>query len=160
MVLNVNSKTFVMHVAIWEQEKMPINFKKQVQIGALLFDKASIEILVEYSDYSNIFLAENAAKLLKNTGMNKHAIKLEKGKQPPFRPIYNLGSIELEILKTYIEANLANSFIWLFKSPARAFILFNWKPDGSLCLSIDYQSLNNITIKNRYLLFLIDKLLD
>ena len=60
-------------------------FKKQAQIGALLFDKALIEVPAEYSNYSNVFLVENAAKLLENTGMNEHIIKLEEDKQPLFK---------------------------------------------------------------------------
>ena len=40
-----------------------------------------------------------------------HAIELEKGKQPSFGLIYSLRPVELEILKTYIKTNLANSFI-------------------------------------------------
>ena len=35
---------------------------------------------MEYSDYNNVFLAENTAKLPENTGMNEHAIKLEEAK--------------------------------------------------------------------------------
>ena len=27
--LNIDNKTFMMHMAIWEQEKMPVHFKKQ-----------------------------------------------------------------------------------------------------------------------------------
>ena len=46
---------------------------------------------------------ENLAELLENTEMNEHAIKLEKGKQPLFDPIYSLGSVELETLKIYIK---------------------------------------------------------
>ena len=68
-------------------------------------------------------------KLLENTKINKHAIELEKSKQLLFKPIYSLGSIELKTLKTYIKINLANGFIWPFKSLARASILFNIKPD-------------------------------
>ena len=51
--------------------------------------------------------------------MNEHAIKLEKDKQLLFGPIYSLGPVELETLKTYIKTNLANGFIQPFKSPAR-----------------------------------------
>ena len=80
MALNVNSKTFLMYMAIEEQKKIPMHFKKQVQVKALLFDEAFTEILAEYSDYSNVFSVENAAELLKNTEMNKHAIKLENNK--------------------------------------------------------------------------------
>ena len=42
--------------------------------------------------------------------MNEHVIELEEGKQPPFGPIYRLGPVELETLKTYIKTNLANGF--------------------------------------------------
>ena len=92
--------------------------------------------------------------------MNKHAIKLEESKQPPFGPIYNLSSVELETLKTYIKTNLANGFIRPSKSSAGAPILFDRKPNRSLRLCVDYWSLNNITIKNRYPLPLIGESLD
>ena len=91
--------------------------------------------------------------------MNKHAIKLEEGKQPLFGPIYSLDLVELEILKTYIKTNLANSFIRPSKSFAGAPILFDRKPDGSFHLYIDYRGLNNITIMNRYPLPSIGKFL-
>ena len=90
--------------------------------------------------------------------MNNYAIKLEKGKQLLFGPIYSLGSVELETLKTYIKANLANGFIRPFKSPAKALIFFDQKPDKSFRLYMDYEGLNNISIKNQYLLSLINKL--
>ena len=145
---DVNSKTFVVHMAIREREEILMHSKRQVQVGALLFDKASTEVPAEYSNYNNVFSAENAAELLENTGMNKHTIELEEGKQPPFDPIYSLGPVELEILKTYIETNLANDFIQPSKSLAGAPIFFDRKPDRSLRLCVDYRGFNNITIKN------------
>ena len=39
-------------------------------------------------------------------------------------------------------------------------MLFDWKPDGNLCLCVDYRGFNNITIKNRYPLPLIGESLD
>ena len=99
-------------------------------------------------------------ELPENTEMNEHAIKLEEGKQLPFELIYSLSSVDIETLKIYIEISLANSFIRLYKSPAGASILFDQKPDRSLCLYVDYWGFNNITIKNQYPLPLIDKLLD
>ena len=59
---------------------MPVHFKKQAQVEALLFDKALTKVSVEYFNYSDVFSAENTAKLLENTTINKHAIKLEKDK--------------------------------------------------------------------------------
>ena len=102
-------------MAIQEGEEMPIYSERQAQIeaqvGALLFNEAPTEILIEYSDYSNVFSVEYATELPKNTRINKHAIKLKEGKQPLFEPIYSLGQVELEILKIYIKTNLANGFI-------------------------------------------------
>ncbi len=63
--------------------------------------------------------------------------------------------MELEILKIYIKTHLETGFIQAFKSPANAPILFDKKLDSSFHLCIDYQSLNNLTIKNKYLLPLI-----
>ena len=100
--LNIDSKMFKVHVAIWERKKMLMYSKKQAQVGVLLFDKAFTKISAEYSDYSNVFSAEKTAKLPENIGMNEHAIKLEKNRQPPFGSIYSLGLVELKTLKTYI----------------------------------------------------------
>ena len=158
--LDVNSKTFMVHVAIREQEEMPVHSERQAQVGALLFDKAPTEIPAEYSNYSDIFLAENAAELPENTGINEHTIELEEGKQPSFGPIYSLEPVELETLKTYIKTNLANGFIWPSKYPAEAPILFDKKLDRSFRLCVDYWGLNNITIKNQYPLPLIGESLD
>ena len=157
MALDADSETFVMHVAIWKQKEMPVHLEKQAQVRVLLFNKAPIEVLEEYSDYRNVFLAENAAELPENIGMNEHAIKLEEGKQSPFELIYSLGPIELETLKTYIKINLTNGLICTSKYSAGAFILFNKKLDGSLRLCVDYCSLNNIIIKIQYPLPLIEK---
>ena len=143
---------------------MLMYFKRQsqikVQVVALLFNKAPTEVSAEYSNYSNVFSAEYAVELPENTGINDHAIKLEEDKQPSFEPIYSLGLVELETLKTCIRTNLANGFIRPSKSLARASILFNRKPDRSLRFCVDYWGLNNLTIKNRYLLPLIGESLD
>ncbi len=80
--------------------------------------------------------------------------------QPPYGLIYSLMSVELEILKAYIENNLANSFIRPFKSHDGAAILFDKKLDSSLRLCVDYRGLNNLTIKNRYFLPLVKESLD
>ena len=147
-------------MAMNPDRKAQIEAQSGAQVGALLFDEAPTEVPAEYSDYSDVFSAENAAELPENTGMNEHAIKLEEGKQPLFGPIYSLGPVELETLKTYIKTNLANGFIRPSKSPAGAPILFDKKPDGSLRLCVDYWGLNNITIKNQYPLPLIGESLN
>ena len=76
-----------------------------------MIDEALTIILIKYSNYSNIFLVKYTIEFLEYTKINNHAIKLKKGKQLPFRSIYNLELVELKILKTYIKINIANSFI-------------------------------------------------
>ena len=63
-------------------------------------------------------------------------------------------------MKTYIKTHLKTGFIWPSKFLAGVLILFDKKSDSSLCLCINYQGLNNLTIKNQYLLPLINKSLD
>ena len=68
--------------------------------------------------------------------------------------------VEREILKIYIKTHLKTRLIKPSKSPAGICILFDKKLDGNLHLYIDYQGLNNFTIKNRYLLPLIGESLN
>ena len=89
------------------------------------------------------------------TVVNKHAIELEKGKQPPYGRIQSLGLVELKTFNTYIKTILANSFIKDLKLPLNALILFERKSDGSLYLCVNYWGPNNLTIKNCYPLPLI-----
>ena len=137
---------------------MTIPPAQEAQIASLLAEEVTIP--AEYLDFADFFSKVSAEMLPQRTGINEHAIKLESGKQPPYGPIYSLGPVELKTLKTYIETNLANGFIQSSKSPADNPILFVCKPNGSLRLYVDYRGLNNLTIKNRYPLLLIDKSLD
>ena len=68
--------------------------------------------------------------------------------------------MKLETLKAYIETHLKTGFIRPSKFPTRVPIVFDKKPNSFLRLYINYQGLNNLTIKNRYLLPLICKFLD
>ncbi len=92
--------------------------------------------------------------------MNEYAVKLINGKQPSYGPIYTLIPIELETLKTYIETYLKTRFMRPSKSPTDAPILFDKKLNSNLRLCVKYQGLNNLTIKNWYLLLLIVEVLD
>ncbi len=123
-------------------------------------DEAPTKVPSEYADFADIFSPKLATELLKHTEINDHAIEFVDDWQPPYGPIYSLGPVELETLKAYIKNNLANDFIRPSKSPAGAPILFDKKPDSSLRLCVDYQGLNNLTIKNRYPLPLVGESFD
>ena len=70
-----------------------------------------VRILDKYSDFADVFSEAKTLVLPERTKPNEHAIDLEDSKQPPYRPIYSLGPVEFETLKTYIETHLKTGFI-------------------------------------------------
>ncbi|SPC67775.1 related to Gag-pol polyprotein [Ustilago sp. UG-2017b] len=127
---------------------------------ALAYDTGLSDIIPpEYHQYLDVFSRVRADKLPPHRTYDHH-IPLEEGKSPPFRPIYSLSEHELKTLRGYLEENLAKGFVSPSDSPAASPILFVKKKDGSLRLCVDYRGLNQITIRNRYPLPLIDELLD
>ena len=159
VAMNADNKTFVVHVAaLAEPTTMPIHLSHQAQVDVLMSEETGIPN--EYSNFSDVFSSDSTVELLEHNGINDHPINLLDNKQPPYGPIYSLGPVKLETLKTYIKTNLASSFIRPPKFPTVALILFVRKKDGSLCLCIDYQGLNNLMIKNYYPLPLIGESLN
>ena len=110
-------------------------------------------------EFQDVFSKESAKKLppLK---AGDHAIELMEGKDPPYGPIYNLSTKELEELRSYLDNALENGHIQHSVSPAGAPILFVPKKDGGLRLCVDYRGLNKVTTKNRHPLPLITETLD
>lgn len=101
---------------------MIIHPARKAQIALLLVE----EIIVpdEYSVYADVLSKESVDVLLEYMGISEYAIQVEKDKQLSYRPIYNLGLVELKIIKTYIKINLPNSFIRTSKSLVGASIFF------------------------------------
>ena len=124
-----------MHVSSL-QSRITIHLAKKAQMALLLAKKVTIP--AKYLDSANVFLEKSANVFLEQTGVNKDAIKLEKGKQLLYRLIYSLEPIEIKILKTYIKTNLVNGFIRVSKLPASAPILFLHKPNDSFRLYVNY----------------------
>ena len=80
--------------------------------------------------------------------------------KPPAHRVYRLYPAEEIELKRQLEAYLQAGQIEPSRSLFGAGVLFARKKDGSLRLCIDYRALNNITLKDKYLLTRIDELLD
>ena len=161
--LNPKHETYVVHVT--PLSSTPLAFLDvypswRPQISSLIAEKALTKVPAEYLDFADVFSPDLASELPKHTEINDHAIELINGQQPSYKPIYSLGPVKLDILKTYIKTNLANRFIRPFKSPAGAPILFDRKSNGFFWLCVNYQGLNNLTIKNWYPFPLIGELLD
>ena len=154
-------EAFIVYVAALNVDSSDeVHPLKKAQITYLKVDEAPIKVPSKYTDFADAFSPKLAGKLPKHMKINHHTIELVDDWQPLYGPIYNLASVELKILKAYIGNNLTNGFIKPFKSPIGVSSLFNKKPDSNLRLCVDYQGLNNLTIKNRYLLPLVRELLN
>ena len=81
-----------------------------------------------------------------------------------FRPFYKSSAAELRFFKKYLDKNLKKGFIKKSQFPAALLILFmlkfNGKKERIFCTCVNYRKLNDIIIKNRYLLLNIQELKD
>jgi hypothetical protein len=73
---------------------------------------------------------------------------------------YRMSVKELQELKKQLTELQEAGYIRLSSSPWGAPVLFVQKKDGSQRMCVDYRSLNDVTIKNKYLLPRIDDLFD
>lgn len=96
-------------------------------------------------------------ELFKYTDINNHFTNLIDNIQLPHDLMYSLKRVELEMLMIYIKTNLANGIIKFFKLLINTLLLFIYKKDIIFSPCFDYQSVNNLIIKNYYLIPLIDE---
>ncbi|OCB83965.1 reverse transcriptase-RNase H-integrase [Sanghuangporus baumii] len=110
-------------------------------------------------EYADVF-SEESFKHLPNHQMWDHAINLKLDFKPSDYKVYPLSPKEQEAMKEFIEENLVSGHIRQSKSPMTSPFFFIKKEDGSLRAIQDYRKLNKGTVKNKYPLPLINKLID
>jgi hypothetical protein len=115
-------------------------------------------VLMSLHIYADVF-SEMAFDSLPEHHKWDHAIELEHKPSPGFHKLYPMTLTEQTEMDTFLEEELATGRIRQSKSPLGAPVFFIKKKDGKLCFVQDYQALNAITRKNRYLLPLIDDLI-
>ncbi len=89
-----------------------------------------------------------------------HAIDLKPGTQVRFFLIYKFTKIDNQAFKEFVRENLKLGRIRPSQSLAGYPVQFTPKKNGKLRLCINYQQLNSITKKNKYLLLLINEIQD
>ncbi|KAJ1029069.1 hypothetical protein NDA18_002697 [Ustilago nuda] len=118
--------------------EMEVKIKKEV---------TAVDIPQPYQHLWDVFNEVEADRLPQHTEHDLH-LELIEGSRPPQGPLYLKGPKEMSELRKYLDENLAKGFIRPSKSPARSPVLFIPKKDGGFRLCVDYQGLNEITIKN------------
>jgi hypothetical protein len=118
----------------------------------------ALEDIRVVQDYSDIFLEELPG--MPPDRDIEFLIELLPGTPPISKRPYSMPVNELVELKKQIAELQAKGFIRPSSSPWGAPVLFVEKKDGTQQMCVDYQSLNEVTIKNKYPLPRIEDLFD
>ncbi|XP_071933123.1 uncharacterized protein [Coffea arabica] len=121
-------------------------------------DQAKLEDVPVVREFPDVFPEE--LKTLPPERDVEFKIDLVPGTAPISKTRYRMAPAELKELKIQLQDLLEKGFVKESDSPWGAPVLFVKKKDGSLRLCIDYRGLNEVTIKNKYPLPLIDSLFD
>jgi hypothetical protein len=87
-------------------------------------------------------------------------IELKPGTAPIYNTPFRMTTPELAELKEHIRELLEKGFVRPISSPWGAPVIFVPKKDGTQRLCVDYRALNEVTVRNKYLLPRIDDLFD
>ncbi|SJL07242.1 uncharacterized protein ARMOST_10585 [Armillaria ostoyae] len=113
-----------------------------------------------YCDFKDLFDKENFDELPQCKPWD-HAIELVPNAQAMLdSKVYTLNRTKQKELDKFLNENLITGYIKPSKSLMASPFFFVKKKDGKLCPVQDYHKLNKMTIKNRYPLLLISKLMD
>ena len=136
---------------------VPTGADKGVEMEVEIEKKVTAaDIPKPYQHLRDVFDEVEADRLPQHTEHDLH-LELMEGSRPPQGPLYLKGPKEMSELRKYLDENLMKGFIRPSKSPARSPVLFVPKKDGGLRLCVDYRGLNEITVKNRAPLPLIEE---
>lgn len=116
-----------------------------------------------YSAYLSLFNRSIADTLPPHRTGVDHEIHLIPGSDtnlPHVKNYWSLSPKEQEAVAKYIIENRRKGFIRPSSSPIAAPVLVVRKPGGGLRVCVDYRSLNNITVKMRYPIPLINETLN
>ena len=120
-------------------------------------DPAAEALLAEFAD---VFPDKLPPGLPPKRGV-EHAIELKPGaRPPPVRPLRHQSSKDLAVFEEYTRELIAAGQLRVSNSPYGAMALIVRKKDGTPRVVVDYRGLNEITVKNKYPLPLMDEMFD
>jgi hypothetical protein len=135
---------------------MSTNAKKETMVNHL--EEKPLENIKVVCEYPDVF-PEELPGMPPDRDI-EFSIELLPGTAPSSKRPYRMDVKDLVELKKQIEELLEKGFIRPSSSPWGARVLFVSKNDGSRRMCVDYRSLNEVTIKNKYPLPRIEDLFD
>jgi hypothetical protein len=121
-------------------------------------DGMALEDIRVVCDYPNVF-PEELPGMPPDRDV-EFVIDLFPGTTPISKRPYRMSSDQLQELKTQIKELMGNGFICAGSSPSGAPVIFVGKKDGTQRMCVDYRSLNDVTINNKYPMPRIEDLFD
>ena len=136
--------------------------RKELNIRSKSKDLEQVEenIPKEYKDFNDQVFSKTVFEKLPDWSKWDHTIELTPNATLKDYKVYLLNVKEQKELNKFLEEHLKSEQIQPSKSPCVAPFFFIKKKNGSLQPVQDYRWLNEITIKNKYLLPLIQELID
>jgi len=120
-------------------------------------DPAVAALLAEFAD---VMPDKLPAELPPFRGV-EHGIQLKPGSQPPAaRGLRNVSAKDAAVINEFLQKGLAAGQLRVSHSPYGSMLVIAKKKDGSPRVCVDYRALNEITVKNKYPLPLMDELFD
>jgi hypothetical protein len=141
-------------------ERIGVNVSMPATTEAMInqLEEKSLEHIRIVCEYPEVF-SEELPGMPPDRDL-EFSIELLPETAPISKRAYRMDVKDLNELKKQIEELLEKGFIHPSLSPWGALVLFVNKKDGSRRMCIDYRSLNEVTIKNKYPLPRIEDLFD
>jgi len=136
---------------------------KEIQAELRLQELANKELIKkllpkEYSEFKDL-ASKATSDVLPPHWQYDMKIELEKDSDLGFSPLRHLTLEELQAYKQYLVNNLSKGFIVPSQALFAALILFVHKANSGLRFCVDYRKLNAATLKDRYLIPLLEETL-
>ena len=129
----------------------------EVSVAPAREDPAAEALLKEFADVMPDALPKGLPPL---RGV-QHTIELKPGSRPPpSRPLRHQSAKDLEVFEQYTRELIEAGQLRVSQSPYGAMALIVRKKDGTPRVVVDYRALNEMTVKNKYPLPLMDELFD
>jgi hypothetical protein len=141
-------------------ERIEVNVSMPTKVEAMVnqLDEKSLEHIRIVCEHLDVFSEELPG--MPPDRDTEFSIELLPRTAPISKRAYRMDVKNLIELKKQIEELLEKGFIRPSSSSWEAPVLFVNKKDGSRRMCVDYRSLNEVTIKNKYLLPRIEDLFD
>ena len=111
-------------------------------------------------EYADVFPDKLPDELPPARGV-EHAIELKPGSRPPpVRPLRQQSAKDSATIDEFIKKHVASGVLQPSHSPYGSMLVIVKKKDGTPRVCVDYRALNEITVKNKYPLPLMDELFD